>query len=237
MPVDQIIRRFAQHESDFKRERGNFTYSQSVSVQEAMSDGGEFRQDSDIIFTPGGKRYEEVTYAPSNTLKYLILSPEDMKDLEDIQPFVLTSEELPKYDVQYVGREQVDELHTYVFRVGPKRIEKKQRYFQGNIWVDDHDLAVVKSYGKAVPDVGDQQFARFTTYRENIEGNFWFPTYTHADDILRFRDGDIHVRMTVRYKNYKRFGSTIKLGDSRPAENPPANAPGQPLPLPSPSQK
>ena len=228
MPVEEIIRRFAQHESDFRTARGNYTYSQSVLVQEAMPDGGEYRMESDIVFTPAGRRYEEVTFAPANTLRYITLSPEDQKDLEDIQPFVLTAEELSKYDVEYVGREQVDELHTYVFRVAPKRIEKKQRYFQGSIWVDDRDLAVVKSYGKAVPDVGEQQFPKFTTYRENVEANFWFPTYTHADDILRFKSGDVHIRMTVRYKNYKRFGSTIKLGQSRPVETPPANP--QPAP-------
>ena len=139
-----------------------------------------------------------------------------MKDLENIQPFVLNAEDLPKYDVQFSNQEKLDELNTYVFHVAPKRIEKNQRYFQGTIWVDARDLAVVKTDGKAVPDIvkGDNQnlFPRFVTYRENIEGTFWFPTYTRADDTLHFKTGDVRMRMTVRYKNYKRFGSTIKLG-------------------------
>jgi len=172
---------------------------------------------------PEGKRYETDTYAPVPTLVDFSLSPEDKKDLENIQPFVLTTEDLPKYDVQFLKTEKVDDLNTYVFRVGPKRIEKNQRYFQGTVWVEDHDLAVVKSDGKAVPDLKDNLFPRFLTYRENIEGNFWFPTYTHADDILRFKQGDVHIRMTVRYKNYKRFGSTIKLGESKTIETPAAN--------------
>ncbi len=171
--------------------------------------------DSDIVFTPQGKRYEEVTYAPQSSLQHLLLTPEDMKDLEDIQPFVLTTEDLPKYEVQYTGREKVDELGTYVFKVAPKKMEKGQRYFQGSVWVDDHDLAVVKSDGKAVPDLKDNLFPRFITYRENIEGSYWFPTYTHADDTLHFKTGDVRIRMTVRYKNYKRFRSTVKLGESK----------------------
>ncbi len=146
-----------------------------------------------------------------------------MKDLEDIQPFVLTTEDMiPNYDVQYaVGREKLDDLATYVFRVAPKKMEKGQRYFQGTIWVDDQDFAVVKSDGKAVPDLKDNLFPRFVTYRENIEGTFWFPTYTHADDFLHFDSGDVHIRMTVRYKNYKRFGSTIRLGASKQVDAPP----------------
>jgi hypothetical protein len=225
-PVDDIIRQFAQHESDFKLARDNYTYSQEVLVEDVMPNPGEYRMESDIVFTPQGRRYEQVTFAPQPSLHDFTLSPEDMKDLENIQPFVLTTEDLSKYDIQFAGTEKLDELNTYKFCVGPKRIEKSQRYFQGTIWVDGHDLAVVKSDGKAVPDVlkGNNQniFPRFATYRENIEGTFWFPTYTHADDILHFRTGDVRMRMTVRYKNYKRFGSTIQLGKSKEAPGTPS---------------
>jgi hypothetical protein len=235
MPVDEIIRRFAQHESDFKIARDNYTYSQTVLVQVSDTDGrdgGKYEMASDIVFTPAGKRYEKVTYAPQSTLRLLSLTPEDMKDIENIQPFVLTTEELPKYNVEYTGREKIDELMTYAFQVAPKRMEKGQRYFQGTIWVDDHDLAVVKSDGKAVPDIvtknGENRFPRFVTYRENIEADFWFPTYTRADDTLHFKDGDIRMRMTVRYKNYKRFGTTIKIGESKEADQTLPNS--QPVP-------
>jgi len=221
LPVNEIIRRVAQHESDFKLARDNYTYTQEVLVEDVAPNHGEYRLTSDIIFTPAGKRYEQVTYAPASSLVDFSLSPEDAKDLENVQPFVLTTEDLPKYDVQFVGREKVDDLGTYVFRVAPKKMEKGQRYFQGTIWVDDQDLAVVKSDGKAVPDLKNNLFPRFVTYRENIEGTFWFPTYTHADDILHFDQGDVHIRMTVRYKNYKRFGSTIRLGQSKQIDAPP----------------
>ena len=232
--MDQIIREFSQHESDFKIARDNYTYTQDVLVEDVSPNSGEYHLVSEIVFTPEGKRYENITYAPPPTLQDFTLSPEDMKDLENIQPFVLTTEDLPQYDVQYAGREKIDELNTYVFHVAPKKIEKGQRYFQGTVWVDDHDFAVVKTDGKAVPDIvkGDNQnlFPRFVTYRENIEGNFWFPTYTHADDILHFKQGDVHMRMTVRYKNYKRFGSTIRIGASKPVETPPPAPEKSPAP-------
>ncbi len=228
MSTAEIIRRFAANESQFKIERSNYTYSQSVLVEASMTDGsqsGKFELNSDIVFTPEGKRYEKVTYAPQSTLRVIQLTPQDMKDLESIQPFVLTTEDLPKYDVKYDGKERIDALDTYRFLVAPRKIEKDQRYFQGTIWVDDRDLAVVKSDGKAVPDIVEKgrenRFPRFVTYRENIEANYWFPTYTRADDTLHFDNGDIRIRMTVRYRNYKRFGSTVRVGPSTEIKLPP----------------
>ncbi len=219
LPVDQIIKRFAERESEFKIERGNYTYTQSFSIQTLDDDNrpdGEYRMTSEIVFTPDGKRYEKVTYAPVSTLERILLSEQDLDDVRNVQPFVLTTEDLPKYNVTYVGRQQVDELSCYVFDVAPKVIEKKQRYFQGRVWVDSKDLQIVMSDGKAVPDIinknNENVFPRFRTYRQNIEQGFWFPVYTRADDFLHFSSGDVHIRMTIRYSNYKRYGSTVKMG-------------------------
>ncbi len=230
IPPEKIIQEFAAHEAQFRIERDNYTYTQTFVIQtiddySGQADG-EYRMTSDILFTPEGKRYEHVTDAPEPTLQRISMSQQDFDDLEHVQPFVLTTEELPKYDVKYVGQQQLDDLNTYVFDVGPKTIEKNQRYFQGRIWVDQKDLAIVKTDGKAVPDIKkhgqENVFPRFVTYRENIEGHFWFPTYTHSDDYLQFSSGSVHIRMTVRYENYKRFGSTIKIGApiAIPKQNP-----------------
>jgi hypothetical protein len=232
IPVEQIIKKFGDRELEFKKERDNYTYTQTFVVQTIDFDGrpdGEYRMTSDILFTPEGKRYEKVISAPPPTLQRISLSQQDLDDLEHVQPFVLTSDELPKYDVNYAGREPLDELNTYVFDVKPKKIEKNQRYFQGRIWVDDKDLNIVKSDGKAVPDIikkGQENiFPRFETFRENIEGHYWFPTYTRSDDELHFSTGAIHMRMTVRYANYKRFGATIKIGPAVEIKDKPQDKP------------
>jgi len=219
IPVEQVVKRFAEREAEFKRERDNYTYTQTFAIQTLDEDNrpdGEYRMTSEIIFTPDGKRFEKVTFAPPNTLQRISMSQQDEDDVRNVQPFVLTTTELPKYDVKYVGRQQVDELSCYVFDVGPKVIEKKQRYFQGRVWVESKDLQIVMTDGKAVPDIvnknNENVFPRFRTYRENIEEGFWFPTYTRADDFLHFSSGEVHIRMTVKYSNYKRYGSTVKMG-------------------------
>ncbi len=219
MSVQQIIQKFTEHEEEFRRERDNFTYTQIFVFQELDEDSrpdGEYRLTSDILFTPAGKRYEKVLEAPTPTLQRITMSQQDFDDIEKVWPLVLTPAELPKYDVKYVGREQVDEVGTYVFDIAPLKLEKGQRYFQGRVWVEDKDLQIVKTRGKAtglLKKKEDQAFPTFETFRENIEGHYWFPTYTRADDILRFKSGqDVHIRLSVRYQNYKRFGSTIKIG-------------------------
>lgn len=219
MPVQEIVQKFTEHEEEFRRERDNFTYTQIFVFQELDEDDrpdGEYRLTSDILFTPAGKRYEKVLEAPTPSLKRISMSQQDFDDIEKVWPLVLTPSDLPKYDVKYVGREQVDEVGTYVFDIAPLKLEKGQRYFQGRVWVEDKDLQIVKTHGKAtglLKKKEDQAFPIFETFRENIEGHYWFPTYTRADDYLHFKTGQaVHIRLSVRYQNYKRFGSTIKIG-------------------------
>ena len=220
MPVEEIIQRFAAKEAEFRTERENFTYTQTFicqTIDDSNRVDGEYRMTSDITFDAKGKRVEVVTNAPMSTLERVELTQEDFNDLEHLYPFVLTTEELPKYTITYAGHVQIDELTTYVFDVKPKTMEKNQRYFQGRIWVDDKDLQIVKTFGKPVGFTkkrGDQEqlFPQFETFRENIEGRYWFPTYSRANDVLNFRSGPVHLRLTVRYENYKRFGVTVKIG-------------------------
>lgn len=229
MPVEEIMQKFAQREEDFRKERDNFTYTQDVLFQTIDEDGqpdGEFHEVRDILFTPDGKRFDKVTFAPVTTITRITMTQQDFDDIEKVWPFVMTTAELPKYDVKYVGREHVDELNTYVFDVEPKKLEKGQRYFRGRVWVDDKDLQIVKISGTStglLKKKEDQAFPHFENYRENIEGHYWFPAYTRSDDVLHFKSGEeVHVRIAVHYSNYKRFSSTIKIGTATQIDQPQA---------------
>lgn len=218
--VDEIIQRFAAKEKDFKTARDQYTYHQTVKVQTLDGDtvDGEYRQDFDVTFDNQGRRVKTVTFSPQATLQRIFMSQEDFDDIENRLPFVLTSDEIPEYQIAYVGQQQEDELHCYVFDIAPKQIEGKKRYFQGRIWVNDHDFQIVKTYGKTVPDLNvkkkkgnENLFPKFTTWREQIDGAYWFPTYTKADDTLHFSTGDVRIKEFVKYENYKRFGSKSKI--------------------------
>lgn len=224
---DEIIKHFAAKETEFAKARDQYTYRQSVKVQTVDGDtvDGEYHEVFDVIFDDKGKRIENVVFAPQSSLQKIYMSQEDFADIRHRLPFVLTTEDLPEYNILYVGQQQEDELHCYVFDIAPKKIEGKKRYFQGRVWVDDHDFQIVKTYGKTVPDVcngrpcnevkkrGDQEnlFPKFTTWRQQIDGLYWFPVYTKADDELHFNTGDVHIREIVKYEDYKRFGSNVKI--------------------------
>jgi hypothetical protein len=150
-----------------------------------------------------------------------MMSPSDLQDIQKGYPFVLTAEDIGQYDVKYVGRQKVDEIDCYVFDVSPKVIEKKKRYLLGRIWVDTTDLQIVVTNGRMVPDDtrkgSEDLHPPFMTWRQQVDGHYWFPVYTKGEGILHFAGGsgylaqDVHMRDTIKYSDYKRFGSTTKI--------------------------
>ena len=219
--VQDLIQKFAGQEAVFKEARNHYTYTQEVTVETVDGDtvDGTFKETTDVLYDDQGKRIENVTYAPMNTLKRVSLTKEDFDDFRNHLPFVLTTEDLPEYNILYAGQQHVDELDTYVFDVAPKKVDKNggPRFFQGRIWVDNRDFQIVKTCGKNVPDThkkGQENLSpKFVTYREQVDGQYWFPTYTRADDILHFKDGagDVHIRETLKYTRYKRFGVKTRI--------------------------
>jgi hypothetical protein len=215
--IADVIRRFAEAESENRVARNDYTFTQDFDVQtigEGGSVTGRFHRVSEIVYDDRGVRFEKIIHFPPSTLRALDLTREDLQDLSGVQPFALATEDLAKYSVNYTGKERIDELDLYVFDVKPKQIIKGERYLEGRIWVDDRDLQIVKVAGKAVPEIDDQKFPRFESYRENIDGKYWFPTYIYVDDVLEFKKGpSVHVRMTVRFTNYKKFTGRIRMID------------------------
>ena len=223
-PPEEIIQKFEAKESVYREALNHYTYRRTVRVQ-TIDDGGkvdgEYYQVDDVIFTPDGKRTEKTVFAPANSLQRISMSPADFQDIEERLPFVLTKEDAGQYNVTYVGRQKVDQVDCYVFDVAPKEILKGKRYFQGKIWVDSQELQIVITNGKNVPDdlrKGHEDLSTpFTTYREEIDGENWFPTYTKGDGVLHFTGGngymaeDVRVRQTVKYTDYKKFGTSSTI--------------------------
>lgn len=227
---EEIIRRSAERESEFQKVWQQYTYTQRILFQ-VLSWDGEPREQQELVveayFTNDGKRHTRVI-SQRGGLRSVGVSPEDISDAVSLQPFVLTQEELPKYQVKYRGKERVDELDTYVFDIKPRRVDREERRFKGRIWIDDTDFQIVMTRGKIEPDLPDNKFPRFETLREQIDGQYWFPTWTEADDVLTFGDpgGRFHrvrVRQLITYGNYRKFevGTSIQFEEAAP---PPGDA-------------
>ncbi|MGA7857533.1 MAG: hypothetical protein WCA11_06395 [Terracidiphilus sp.] len=221
---EQIITRFAAKESEFQEALNHYTYRRIARVQTLDDDNkvdGEWYEVDDVIFDPSGRRTEKVVDAPESTLQRVMMSPSDLQDIQHGYPFVLTTDEVGEYNIKYVGRQKVDEVDCYVFDVTPKVIEKHKRYLDGRIWVDATDLQIVVVDGRMVPDNtkrGQEDLhPPFMTWRQQIDGKYWFPVYTKGEGILHFSGGsgymaqDVHIRDIVKYTDYKRFGSTSTI--------------------------
>jgi hypothetical protein len=230
-PLD-LLKQVAQRESASAAARANFTYRQSVTVQEFDHRDlitGKYSEVRDVTFSPTGARYEQVVQKPQSTLARIRLTPEDFEDIRNIQPFFLTTDTVHWYRGTFKGEQQMDGFQCFVVSVSPKQILSGQRYFEGTLWVRETDFGVVRTEGQAVPQIEtlSQQnlFPHFTTIRKVIDGNF-FPVETYADDTLYFRDWPQRIRIQIHYLNYQHFGTNSTLSFQQPATSPaPPQAP------------
>ena len=216
--VERIIKAFTGKETQFRQALNQYSFKRDAVLQSLGMGGqvtGEYHRVSMFTFDDAGARYEKISYFPMPSFAGEV-KQEDLEDLGGIQPFALEPSKIPQYDIKYVGKDKIDELSLYVFDVTPKVIpdpkKSKERFFTGRIWVDDEDLQIVKTKGKGVPETKTNKFPIVETYREQIDGRNWFPTYSYADEELIFDNGDVlHIRMKVRYSDFELARAKVKI--------------------------
>src|ERR1700761_1519664 len=235
--IQDIIKKFTQKETDFAIARESYTYRQTSKIVETDPPGGSYELVEEVGFDDRNKRTSHVLHAPVADLQNIMMTAEDEQDMRNVMPFVMTNDTLDQYIVNYVGRQHVDEISCYVFSVKPKVLTKdRKRYFDGQIWVDDQDLQIVKTYGRGLGYLRrseDQQFPKFETYREQIDGKYWFPTYTYADDTLNFKEGPSQrIKVVIKYDHYKKWefktSTTIQYGSEVSGNGGTATQPANP---------
>jgi hypothetical protein len=222
-PPDHLLKRIAQREAENAYARSNYTYRQTVTVSEFSDQGlrtGEYREVRDVMFSPEKGRYETIVEEPRSTLKRIKLTEQDFADIRNIQPFLLTNAQAPLYELKFKGEETMDGFNCYVVWIEPKQILSSQRFFKGLLWVRNTDFTVIRSEGQAVPQLETLKeqnlFPHFTTLRREVDGKWFFPAETYADDTLYFRSGPQRMRVVIRYSNYKRFGADSVIRFSEP---------------------
>lgn len=219
--IDQIIKKVAANEGDFRYALTNYIFNRSATVQTLGMGGqitGSFRRDSTMNLTPDGKRFEKILFAPVATTPLGFITPEDLEDLGGVNPFALDPSVINLYNFNYLGKEKIDELNLHVFEVAPKVMpnpkKSKQRLFTGRIWIDDQDLMIVKSKGKAVPETKENKFPVVETWRENVDGKYWFPSFASSDDELVFDNGaSVKLKMRIKFTEYRQGRSEVKILD------------------------
>jgi len=217
-PPANLVRLIAARETATAEAQGNYTYRQTVTLDEMNPSGlvqGTYREIRDIIFSPDQQRSEQMVGKPFETLTHIKLTDEDFRDMREIQPFLLTKDQAFLYETQFRGEEMMDGVDCFVVQISPRQILEGQRLFEGMLWVSKKDYSVIRSEGQAVPQIhtlkSENLFPHFTTLRQKVEGDYYFPVLTYGDDTLYFRGGAQRVRLSIRYSEYHRFGSDSKI--------------------------
>lgn len=238
--VDRIVKAFTDKEGQFRRALNEYSFKRDAILQSLGMGGqitGEYHRVSLFTFDEQGTRFEKINYFPMPSFQGV--TQEDIDDLGGVQPFALEPSKISQYDFQYVGKEKIDELNLYVFDVRPKVMpdpkKTKERLFAGRVWVDDQDLQIVKTRGKGVPETKTNKFPTVETYREQIDGQYWFPTYSYADEELVFDKSEpLHIRMKIKYSDFEVARAKVKVIEiddpdaPKKETKPPANQPRKP---------
>lgn len=234
--IDRIVKKLTENESFFRQSLNSYSFNRNATMQTIGMGGqisGQFRRDSFLTFNEAGERIEKILHAPVSTMTEIVITAADIENLGGLDPFAIEPAQAGKYNFVFIGKEKIDELDLLVFDVSPKvmpEVKKNMtRLFSGRIWVDDKDLFIVKSKGKAVPE-GKERFPVIETWRENVDGKYWFPSYTEADEELVFENGrSVRLRVKVKYKNYSVGTSEVKIRDDVPEVKPsPSPTPEKP---------
>ncbi len=211
VPPEEIIRRFSANEDAMLHAREDYSFRKTIRVQELDEKGqvtGEFQIVADDAPGPDGKLYEKVVKHPPSTMMVMNMVPEDADILNRMPLFPLTSSQAPKYDIKYIGMQTLDELTTYIFEIKPKQVERTKALFDGVVWVDATDFAIVKTTGKWITELGEVSspqfpFTTFDSLRENVAAKQWFPSYIRSDASIPLKNSNLHVRLTVLWQEYK----------------------------------
>jgi len=235
LPENQIIERFAQKEDEFVRARTHYTYKKTVRIEEFGPDGqptGEYVVVSQPARNPDGTWYEKIIQRPQSTMTRLHLLSEDLDLIQRMPAYPVTSIQLAKYNLKYIGTEKVDEVDCYLFQVKPKVPDRANALFDGVIWVDDKHLEVVKTYGQWVTDLGTMKsktlpFTTFETYREFVDGKYWFPVYSRSDDTATVDKSEVPIRIVIKYSDFKPLSVAAEnpAPIAKPAALPPQSKP------------
>jgi hypothetical protein len=229
IPEQEIIQKFAANEDVMKKVFDTYSFQESIRLDELTDPGGKFSVTGYEYIKPDGQRYLRVDQQPESTLKLVHFSLEDVRALSTLPLFPLTSGEIANYTFLYAGQEKLDQLNTYIFQVKPKMLSRKRRLFEGVVWIDDRDFAIVKSYGKFVSELEGNgtslPFTMFETYRENFQEKYWLPTYTRSDDYFKDdQNNELPLRLIIHATDFK-LNAPAASPNPVVAPSPPGGAP------------
>lgn len=215
---EQLISRFLTAEKWVRGELNSHTFKRDVVLQTIGPDGevtGQYIRNSVFVFDDRGNRIERVLFHPRSTIREMKITKEDIQDLAGAQLLGIDINEVNKYFLNWAREEKLNGRKAYVIDIRPRQKpdphHMRERTFTGRVSIDPVSFQIVNVRGIVEPQ-GKQRFPVFETRRECMIGPLRFPSDTTADSFLYFpNQAPVHYRISVRYYDYKRFASTVKI--------------------------
>ena len=225
LPETEMLQRMAANEDVMKKEYSSYDFTQTVRIEELDNPAGKFTVTGQVFTKQDGERFFRVEKPPESDLKQTHFTLADVRTIASFPLFNLTSDELQHYNFKYAGQEKLDEINTYIFQVKPKLLSRTRWYFEGVVWLEDRDYAIVKSYGRFVSEIVGNgtklPFTYFETFRENFQEKYWLPTYTRSDEEIPLGEGNqLRLHLVIRDANFQRSADPAAAVASPPAVKP-----------------
>ena len=200
MTAQEFVHEVTAKETAFAKALGSYGYTVEASVQTLAGDAvdGEYRQVATVGFDASGPR-REVADGSVNTLKRIKFADRDLDALRDA--FILTPARVSNGDIVYSGRQRMGEFNASLFDVLPRNPTGEIRGFEGRTWVRAREDAVMRLCGRSSGSPIAPM--RFEVVRALVDDQYWFPVLIRADETVPVGDDKVHVRVTVKYSNYK----------------------------------
>ena len=207
----------ARQEASSIKALQQFAFKRDVLIETLNAEGkvtGEYHRISQMVLDDSGQRIEKIISFPKPTLKRLIISREDVEDIAGTQMLGLDVTRMDSYLVSDAGHDFIGGKDYLLFRITPADLNSAKlnhvRVFDGVAWIDSETMKIVKLRGRTLPE-GNQRFPLFETLRGPVDKTNLFPVSTFADDILRFPGLNVRMRMSVRYSEFRKFTSEVKI--------------------------
>lgn len=178
--ADDVITKLIAHNSERDKLGGGYSGTRRYVLENQRLNKRAQMLVSVKCDPDGTKHFEVVSEEGWKSANQRVLRKMLESETETSRPQVrpTTSITSENYRFEMVGKDLIESRPVYVIQVRPKREDKY--LFEGRIWVDAEDFAVVRAEGKPAKNPSFWTRSVHFVQQYHRSGTFWFPLSTES---------------------------------------------------------
>src|SRR5271157_4318 len=200
LSADEVIAKLIDHNSQRDKLGGGYTGSRRYVLENHHLNKRAEMLVSVKCDPNGTKHFEVVSEEGWKSANKRVVRKMLESETETSQPQIRPATSLTpeNYRFQMLGNDSLDARPVYVIQVVPKREDKY--LFEGRIWVDAEDFAVVRVEGKPARNPSFCVHSIHFVQQYHKSGTFWFPLTTESVTDARIFG---KTEVTISYFDYQ----------------------------------